>query len=61
MNEGGESLLKMVNTFDEEVYVSGPITKWVSGESMPHSPIAAHPKLLRRFHPPMSLHSRKQG
>ena len=35
-NEGGESLLKMVNTFDEEVYVSGSITKWVSGESIPH-------------------------
>ncbi|KAG8221675.1 WD40-repeat-containing domain protein [Butyriboletus roseoflavus] len=28
--EGGKSLLTMVNTFDEKVYVSGPITKWVS-------------------------------
>ena len=32
--EAGESLLKMVNTFDEAVYTSGPIIKWVSGEFM---------------------------
>ena len=32
--EAGESLLKMVNTFDEGVYMGGPITKWVSGEFM---------------------------
>lgn len=30
--DAGESLFKLVNTFDEEVYVSGPITEWVSGE-----------------------------
>ena len=35
-NEGGESLLKIVNTFDEEVYMNGSITKWVSGESVSH-------------------------
>jgi hypothetical protein len=28
----GESLLKLVNSFDEEVYISGPITEWISGE-----------------------------
>ena len=32
--EAGESLLKLVNTFDEEVYMSEPITKWVSGKFM---------------------------
>jgi hypothetical protein len=31
-----ESLLQMVNTFDEEVYMSEPIAKWVSGELMYH-------------------------
>ncbi|KAH0831287.1 hypothetical protein J3R83DRAFT_13923 [Lanmaoa asiatica] len=34
--EGGESLLKMINTFGEDVYKSGPITKWVSGEFILH-------------------------
>ena len=29
-----ESLLEMVNRFDEEVYMSEPITKWFSGESI---------------------------
>ena len=29
-----ESLLEMVNSFDEEVYTSKLITKWVSGESI---------------------------
>lgn len=27
-----ESLLEMLNTFNEEVYKSVPIAKWVSGE-----------------------------
>ena len=35
--EASESLLKMVDTFDQEVYASGPITEWVSGEFMYHS------------------------
>jgi hypothetical protein len=30
--DAGESLLNLVNTFDEEVYMSGPITAWISGE-----------------------------
>ena len=29
-----ESLLEMVNSFDEEVYMSEVVTKWVSGESI---------------------------
>ena len=29
--DAGESLLKLVNTFDHEVYMSGPITAWISG------------------------------
>ena len=32
--DADESLLEMVNSFDEEVYTSELITKWVSGESM---------------------------
>ena len=31
-----EALLEMINSFDEEVYTSEPITKWVSGESRPY-------------------------
>jgi len=31
--EAGESLLTIVNTVDEVVYVTGPIATWVSGES----------------------------
>jgi hypothetical protein len=30
--DAGESLLKLVNTFNDEVYMSGPITEWISGE-----------------------------
>lgn len=30
--DAGEFLLEMVNTLDEEIYSSKPITKWVSGE-----------------------------
>ena len=30
--DADESLLEMVNNFDEEVYTSELITKWVSGE-----------------------------
>ena len=29
-----ESLLEMANSFDEEVYMSEVVTKWVSGESI---------------------------
>lgn len=32
--EGGESLLNMINTFDDVMYMSEPITKWVSGKFM---------------------------
>ena len=30
--DAGESLLKLVDTFGEEVYMSGHITAWISGE-----------------------------
>ena len=30
--DAGESLLKMVNTLDEECYMSGSFIKWISGE-----------------------------
>jgi hypothetical protein len=32
--DASESLLKMVNTLDDAVYMSGPLIKWVSGEFM---------------------------
>ena len=32
--DADESLLEMVNSFNEEVYASELITKWVSGESI---------------------------
>ena len=60
MKEAGESLLKMVKTFDEDVYVSGPIAKWVSGKLTFHDMVAVDPK-IRRFHLPMALHSRQRG
>ena len=31
-----ESLLEIVNAFNEDVYASEPIAKWVSGELVPH-------------------------
>lgn len=31
-----EDLLEMTNTFDKEIYTSEPMTKWVSGVSMPY-------------------------
>ena len=34
MKDVGISLLKIVNTLDEEGYMSGPFIKWVSGEFM---------------------------
>ena len=34
--DAGESLLKTVNTFDEVVYMSEPVNKWVSGEFILH-------------------------
>lgn len=30
--DSSEALLEMLNTFDEEIYMSAPITQWVSGE-----------------------------
>ena len=30
--DASESLLKLVNNFDEEAYMSGPVTEWISGE-----------------------------
>ena len=52
--DAAESLLEMVNSFDEEVYTSELITKWVSGESILY-PLATYSKLLCRLYPPMSL------
>ena len=30
--DAGESFLELVDTFSEKVYMSGPITEWISGE-----------------------------
>jgi hypothetical protein len=30
--DAGKSFFELVNTFDEEVYMSGPITEWISSE-----------------------------
>jgi hypothetical protein len=56
--DAGESLFKLVNTFDEEVYVSGPITEWVSGEFILQ--LCRAFDHFRRFHLPMSLRSGEQ-
>ena len=32
MMDAGESLLKMVNTLDEQGYMNGSLTEWISGE-----------------------------
>jgi hypothetical protein len=34
MMDAGESLLKMVNTLDEQGYMSESLTGWISGEFM---------------------------
>ena len=34
--DAGEYLFEIVNTFNEDVYTSKPITKWVSGQLMLH-------------------------
>ena len=34
--DAGESLLRMLNTFDEDVYMSEHLTKWVSGKLILH-------------------------
>ena len=59
-NEAGKSLLDIVNNVDEEVYMRGPITTWVSGESCSTCSSAMRLKFHRRFIATMSLHSRKQ-
>ena len=32
LKDAGQSFLELVDTLNEEVYMSGPITKWISGE-----------------------------
>jgi hypothetical protein len=60
MMDAGESLLKMVNTLDEQSsYMSGSLTKWISGEFMLNSLVAVRLKLLHRFHPHMPVRSRR--
>ena len=59
MKDADKSLLEMVNSFDEEVYTSEPITKWVSSESILY-PLVFH--VFQNFSADFthqSLHSRK--
>ena len=43
IKEAGESLLDIINTVDEDVYVTGPIITWVSGKSCyPVPPLYIH-------------------
>ena len=44
-----------------DVYMSGPIARWVSGKFMFHNLATIDWKPLLSFRPSMSLHSRKQG
>ena len=48
--DASEALLKMVYTLDEAVYLSGPLIKWVSGESgfnqFGRRPLETSPKRL---------------
>ena len=44
MNEAGESLLNIVSSVDEEVYMRGPISTWVCGELCSTCWLATHSK-----------------
>jgi hypothetical protein len=59
--EASESLLKMANTLDEEVYVSAHITMWVSGKLYATSSSRHLFDISRRFRATMSLRSCKQS
>ena len=51
---------KMMGELGGEVYTSGSMTEWISGEAMfPSCLSAMHINVLVRFHPPMSLRSRR--
>ena len=57
-DDAGESLLDLVNVFDEEVNTSVPVAKWVSGVGVLSA--SMHSKLLSRLYQAVSLHNRKQ-
>jgi len=56
IKEAGESLLDIVNIVKEEVYMTGLINTWVSGESCSTCLSVMHSKFLHRFCAAMSLH-----
>ena len=57
--DAGESLLKLVNTFEKEVYMHRDVVEWISGElSLVH--LGTLHSVPSRFHATMSLHSRRQ-
>jgi len=60
-NEAGESLLEMVNTVDEEVYMRRPTITWVSGEMCSTCSSSMCSKFHYRFLTTMSLYSRQRG
>jgi len=57
-SEAGESLLQIVNTVDEEVYMRTSVTAWVSGEMCSTCLFSMYSKFHYRFLTSMSLHSR---
>ena len=52
--DAGESLLKMVNTFDEERYVRESSSRWVSGEFVFNQSGGRALETPHRFHPDIS-------
>ena len=57
--DAGKSFLELVNVYEEEVYTSGTIIKWISSKLAFGLFVAAHQPLCIRFHPVLSLYSRK--
>ena len=59
IKEAGESLLNIVNTDDEDVYMTGPVVTWVSGK-LCYLFLRYDSTVRHRFLATMSLHCRKQ-
>ena len=60
VSDAVECFLEMMSELGGEVYVSGPMTEWVSGEFVFCLFGYTHSTFLVRFHPPTSLRSRER-
>ena len=58
--DASESLLKMINTLDEERCMSPPLIKWVSGEFI-FNQFGCRAFDLRRFRPQVPIRSGPPG